>query len=131
MPPSNAASSSTVPTAPKVEQVLHVRAKSILSCKFARSAASSRDGVAPPASYQSVTVNGVTSLLQLNSRDGTVRSVGSVHWDAPSPDVDSKKASKRGARVSVGERASELTDVLRRNKGVGKDLLLKCASIYF
>ncbi|KAG9096810.1 hypothetical protein FRC06_008292 [Ceratobasidium sp. 370] len=122
------ASSSTAPPPPKVEQVLHVRAKSILSCTFGRSAASSRSGVAPPPSYQSVTVDGVTALLHLNSRDGTVRTVGNVHWDSPSINADGAGKDKdkaNRARVSVGEYTSQFSDVLRKNKGIGKDLMLK------
>ncbi|KAG9095529.1 hypothetical protein FS749_010299 [Ceratobasidium sp. UAMH 11750] len=125
MPPN--ASSSAAPRPPKVEQVLHVRAKSILSCTFGRSAASSRTGVAPPPSYQSVTVDGVTALVHLNSRDGAVRTVGNVHWDPPSEDEDDagKDKEKRGARVSMGEYTCDFSDVLRKNKGIGKDLMLK------
>ncbi|KAG8743982.1 hypothetical protein FRC10_011056 [Ceratobasidium sp. 414] len=129
MPPH--ASSSAAPHPPKVEQVLHVRAKSILSCTFGRSAASNRSAVAPPPSYQSVTVDGVTALLQLNSRDGTVRTVGSVHWNPPSTDTDGagkdrdKDKANRGGRVLIGEHTSDFSDVLRKNKGIGKDLMLK------
>ncbi|KAF8605414.1 hypothetical protein BDV93DRAFT_521730 [Ceratobasidium sp. AG-I] len=114
------------PKPPKVEQVLHARAKTILSCTFARSAASNRSGVAPPPSYQSVTVGGTTTLLNLNPRDATMRTVGAIDWDLPQPVDEGKQASlKRGARVTIGEHTSEFSDVLRRNKSVGKDLLLK------
>ncbi|QRV87967.1 hypothetical protein RhiJN_15985 [Ceratobasidium sp. AG-Ba] len=127
-----AASSSAVPPAPKVEQVLHVRAKSILSCTFGRSAASSRTGAAPPPSYQTVTVDGVTALLHLNSRDGTVRTVGNVRWldtpnsDTPTNTLSKDKALKRMAQVSVGEHTNDLSDVLRhKTKSVARDLMLK------
>ncbi|KAG8725568.1 hypothetical protein FRC12_017529 [Ceratobasidium sp. 428] len=125
--PSNAASSSTFLPPPKVEQVLHVRAKSILSCTFGRSAASSRSGVAPPPSYQTVTVDGVTALLHLSSRDGTVRTVGSVHWQPPNIDQDTagKAPADHDARVSIGENTCDFSDVLRKNKGVSRDLKLK------
>ncbi|KAG9118912.1 hypothetical protein FRC07_006326 [Ceratobasidium sp. 392] len=123
--PSNAASSSTLLPPPKVVQVLHVRAKSILSCTFGRSAASSRSGVAPPPSYQTVTVDGVTALLHLSSRDGTVRTVGSVNWGPPGTDEDAAATAGHGARVSVGEHTSDFSDVLRKNKGINRDLTLK------
>lgn len=111
---------------PKVNQVLHVRAKSILSCTFGRSAASDRAGVTPPPSYQSVTLGGVTTLLYLNSRDGTVRTVGSVEWDMSSEGDSGGR--KPVHKVAVGEHTSEFKDVLRTGKGIGKDLKFKYVS---
>ncbi|CAE6412173.1 unnamed protein product [Rhizoctonia solani] len=113
-------STSSAPEVPKVQQVLHVRAKSILSCTFGRSSASSRTGVVPPPSYQSVTVNGVTTLLHLNSRDGTIRSVGSVEWGETFPQEGAKKSNNH--RVTIGEHTSGFGDVLRAGKGLSKDL---------
>jgi hypothetical protein len=109
---------------PKVHQVLHVRAKSILSCTFARSAASNRAGVAPPPSYKSVTLGGVTTLFHLNSRDGTMRTVGSVEWGEDMRDSTGGK-KRRTHWVTVGEHTREFGDVLWRNKGLGKDLKLR------
>ncbi|CAE7073051.1 unnamed protein product [Rhizoctonia solani] len=116
-------STPSTPGIPKVQQVLHVRAKSILSCTFGRSAASARARVAPPPSYQSVTINGVTTLLHLNSRDGIVRTVGSVEWDGSFAQEGVKKADNH--RVTVGEHTSSFTDVLRVGKGLSKDLKLR------
>ncbi|KAH7343368.1 hypothetical protein B0J17DRAFT_173797 [Rhizoctonia solani] len=108
---------------PKVQQVLHVRAKSILSCTFGRSAASARARVAPPPSYQSVTVNGVTTLLYLNSHDGLLRTVGSIEWSETLAQEGGKKAHNH--RVTVGEHTNDFSDVLRIGKGLGKDLKLR------
>ncbi|GAB1519694.1 hypothetical protein RhiTH_002762 [Rhizoctonia solani] len=113
------------PEVPKVQQVLHVYAKSVLSCTFGRSAASSRTGVAPPPSYQSVTVNGVTTLLHLNSRDGTIRTVGSVEWDGTFAQEGAKKSNNH--RVSFEEHTSSFGDVLRGGKGLSKDLKFRVA----
>ncbi|CAE6522455.1 unnamed protein product [Rhizoctonia solani] len=105
---------------PKVQQVLHVYAKSILSCTFGRSAASNRSRVPPPPSYQSVTVNGVTTLMHLNSRDGLVRAVGSIEWDEASPQEGGKKVHNH--RVTFGEHTGAFGDVLRVGKGLSKDI---------
>ncbi|CAE6539566.1 unnamed protein product [Rhizoctonia solani] len=118
MPPVSSASE-----IPKVQQVLHVYAKSILSCTFGRSAASSRTGVAPPPSYQSVTVNGVTTLLYLNSRDGLMRTIGSVEWDETLTQEGGKKIDNH--RVTVDGQTSRFSNVLRVGKGLSKDLKLR------
>lgn len=105
---------------PKVHQVLHVRAKSILSCTFGRSAASSRTSVAPPPSYQSVTVDGTTTLYYLDSHGGTMRTIGSVHWN---DEVREHKGKKRAThRVIVGDHTGDFGEVLRVGKGLTKDL---------
>ncbi|KAF8680971.1 hypothetical protein RHS04_03063 [Rhizoctonia solani] len=117
------------PEVPKVQQVLHVYAKSVLSCTFGRSAASSRTGVAPPPSYQSVTVNGVTTLLHLNSRDGTIRTVGSVEWDGTFAQEGAKKSNNH--RVSFEEHTSSFGDVLRGGKGLSKDLKFRYFYLFF
>ncbi|CAE6464686.1 unnamed protein product [Rhizoctonia solani] len=119
-------STSSASEIPTVQQVLHVRAKSILSCTFGRSAASARARVAPPPSYQSVTVNGVTTLLHLNSRDGLIHTVGSIEWNETSTQEGGKKDDISMHRVTVGEQpSSSFSDVLRVGKGLSKDLKLR------
>lgn len=60
-----------------------------------------------------------------------MRTVGAVKWDPLQPVEEGKPASlKRGARITIGEHTSEFSDVLRRTKGVGKDLRLKYVSIH-
>ncbi|KAF8760300.1 hypothetical protein RHS01_01544 [Rhizoctonia solani] len=72
------------PEVPKVQQVLHVYAKVGPVMHIGRQQRPSRTGVAPPPSYQSVTVNGVTTLLHLNSRDGQYVPL-ERRMDGPSP----------------------------------------------
>lgn len=60
-----------------------------------------------------------------------MRTVGSVDWDPPRSVEEGKQTVlKRGARVRIGEHTSEFADVLRRNKSVGKDLLLKYVPLH-